>query len=286
MTAVLSCTLAAGVLLIVAPWLWPAAPGRVARRARTSFLRLRLDQAGFTAVSPAAFVGACMMAAIFSAAVLHAVFGVLALSLAAGIACGILPLSLLSARAAARRDAHRAQWPDAVDHIVSAVRSGIGLPDALAGLAHTGPSSTRAAFARFEHDYAVSGHFSHSLDAVKKDLADPAGDRILETLRMARQVGGSDLVAVLRDLAASLRSEAAVRSELLARQSWVTNAARLSVAAPWVVLLLLAARPEAAQAYNSGSGVAVIFAGLAVCVLAYRVMLAVGRLPEEKRWFG
>jgi tight adherence protein B len=218
--------------------------------------------------------------------VLHALFAVLALSVAAGAVCGIVPFLLLSSRAAARRDAHRAQWPDAVDQLVSAVRSGIGLPDAVAGLAHTGPSATRSAFARFEQNYARSGDFGRCVDLVKRDLADPVADRILETLRMAREVGGSDLVGVLRDLASSLRSEAAVRSELVARQSWITSAARLGITAPWVVLFLLAARPEAAQAYNSGQGVAVILSGLAVCVLAYRVMRALGRLPEEKRWFG
>ncbi len=90
---------------------------------------------------------------------------------------------------------------------------------------------------------------------------------------------------MLRNLAAYLRQEAAIRSEVEARQSWVVNAARLGVAAPWVVLLLLATRPEAAIAYNTAAGAALIIGGLVVSVVAYRVMLAIGRLPEERRWF-
>jgi len=70
-----------------------------------------------------------------------------------------------------------------------------------------------------------------------------------------------------------------------ARQSWVVNAARLGVAAPWIILILLASRPEAALAYNSPAGVVVIASGLALSVIAYRIMIALGRLPEERRWF-
>ena len=45
-----------------------------------------------------------------------------------------------------------------------------------------------------------------------------------------------------------------VRAELRARQSWIVNAARLGVVAPWIVLLMLATRPEGAAAYNSPAG--------------------------------
>ena len=102
---------------------------------------------------------------------------------------------------------------------------------------------------------------------------------------MAREVGGSDLTVVLRSLSSWLRQDAAVRAEVEAKQSWVVNAARLGVAAPWIVLVLISTRPEAAQAFNTAAGTVVILGGLTVSVLAYRVMLALGRLPEERRWF-
>ena len=76
-----------------------------------------------------------------------------------------------------------------------------------------------------------------------------------------------------------------MRSEIEARQSWVMNAAKLGVAAPWVVLLLLATRPEAAAAYGTPAGTVLIALGLAISVVAYRVMLGIGRLPAERRWF-
>jgi tight adherence protein B len=51
------------------------------------------------------------------------------------------------------------------------------------------------------------------------------------------------------------------------------------------VLLLLSTRPEAAVAYNSPGGAALIIGGLVLSVVAYRVMLAIARIPEERRWF-
>ena len=102
---------------------------------------------------------------------------------------------------------------------------------------------------------------------------------------MSREVGGAELPQVLRNLAAWLRQVAALRAEVEARQGWIRTAARLGVAAPWVVLLLLSSRPEAASAYNSPLGLGLLAVGLVITVVAYRIMLAVGRLPEERRWF-
>ena len=51
------------------------------------------------------------------------------------------------------------------------------------------------------------------------------------------------------------------------------------------VLVLLGTRPEAAAAYNSVGGAVLVVAGLAVTLVAYRIMIALGRLPEEGRWF-
>jgi tight adherence protein B len=47
----------------------------------------------------------------------------------------------------------------------------------------------------------------------------------------------------------------------------------------------LASRPEAALAYNTPQGTLLILVGLGVTIVAYRIMLGIGRLPEERRWF-
>ncbi len=100
---------------------------------------------------------------------------------------------------------------------------------------------------------------------------------------MTREVGGSDLGRLLGTLSEFLRDSARTRNELEARQSWTVNAARLAVAAPWFVLLLLATRPEAVRAYNTGAGALVLAGGLVVSIVCYRMMLRIGALPEDER---
>jgi len=248
-------------------------------------MRDRLVQAGLERVSPAVVLVVSAVLGIAAGALVLAVVQVIALAVVAGIAATLAPSVLIGRRARARRRATRVVWPDVVDQLVSAVRSGLALPDAVVTLSRVGPAQTRAAFATFERDYRSTGNFSLCLDSLKQRLADPVADRILETLRMSREVGGSELTTVLRNLGVYLRQESAIRSEVEARQSWVVNAARLGVAAPWVVLLLLATRPEAAAAYNSAAGATLIVGGLAVRAIAYRLMIGIGRLPEERRWF-
>jgi tight adherence protein B len=53
-----------------------------------------------------------------------------------------------------------------------------------------------------------------------------------------------------------------------------------------VILALLAMRPEGARAYSSPEGIVLILVGAAVSLVAYRIMLRVGRLREPRRWFG
>jgi tight adherence protein B len=278
--------LAAGALLIVSA---ARRSGRVAERpGRTrpgERLRLWLLHAGVPGLAPAGFVVLTVLAAVVAAALAEALLAVPGFALAAGCAGGALPWALVSWRVRLRRNATRAAWPDVVDHLVAAVRSGVALPEAVAALATLGPEATRERFARFGRDYRATGAFARCADRLKEELADPVGDRIIETLKMAREVGGTELVAVLRALASSLREDAATRNELQARQTWVVNAARLGVAAPWVVLALLATRPEGREAYGTPAGTAVIAVAAVVSVIAYRVMIAIGRLPEERRWF-
>ena len=285
MTVALGMLLGLGLDLALSPFLWPAARGTATPPRLVRLVRERLAQAGLQAVSLPALVVASALAAVSAAALVFAIVPVLSIAAITGAAALVLPFSIVGWRANIRRSQARVIWPDVVDHLVSAVRSGLALPDSVVTLAHTGPPHTRDNFAAFEREYRATGNFALSIDGLKSRLADPIADRILETLRMSREVGGSELTTVLRNLAAYLRAEAAIRSEVEARQSWVMNAAKLGVASPWVILLLLSTRPEAAAAYNTPAGVVLIVAGLAVTSMAYRAMLALARLPEEHRWF-
>jgi len=285
MTVAAGLMLGAGLLLIASPFLWPRAASARPRRSVLDGWRVRLAHAGLGRVAVGVPIAVSVLSGVVVGALVLAFAPVPALALAAAGAGAAIPLAVLSARARSLRTTMRLAWPDLVDHLVSGIRAGLPLAEAVGALAEVGPAETRVAFRVFERRALGSGNLASALDGLKGDLADPIADRIVETLKMAREVGGSELPAVLRALGTSLRADAAVRSEVEARQSWVRGAARLGVVAPWVVLLLLASRPEAAAAYNSPAGIALLAVGLVVTVLAYRVMIALGRFPAERRWF-
>ncbi|WP_447947050.1 type II secretion system F family protein [Microbacterium lacticum] len=285
MTIVWGAVLAAGLLLTISPWLWPASEQPKAAPVDGRLSRL-LQEAGF-AHTPTARPGviAVVLGAV-CASVAWLVTGLPAVAIVAGAAGAAAPFSWLKSRARRLRRSRRALWSDVCDLLVSAVRAGMSLPDAVAALAASGPPALRGAFARFAADMAASGHFDSSALRLKASLADPVADRIIETLRMARHVGGTELTGVLRALSSSVRADATLRAEVEARQSWVRGAAIVGVVAPWIVLALLAIRPEGAAAYATPAGVVVVIAGAVLSLVAYRLTIRLGRLPEPQRWFG
>jgi tight adherence protein B len=254
-----------------------AARGWVVRRIEL------LRQAGVEGVGSTQLLGAQLVCGLISIALVQVMTSTGTVALCFGIFAFFAPTIVLRRMRRRRLVSLRELWPEAIDNLASAVRAGMSLPEGLAALAVRGPQELRAPFGRFAANYRATGRFGESLDALKDDLADPVGDRVCETVRVAREVGGSDLGTVLRTLSELLRADARTRAELETRQGWVINAARLAVAAPWVVLLLLGTQSETLTAYDSPGGTLLLGIGLAVCVVAYRIMLRIGRLPEERR---
>jgi tight adherence protein B len=258
----------------------PAAPHKAGPVSRLSD---ELAQAGFDALTWRGLLGSCVVASFLTFLVFAATTKVMPVAFCFALMAGYAPIVLVRMRARKRRSVMRDLWPDIVDNIGSAVRAGLALPEALSQLRIRGPEELRPAFASFAEDYRATGRFQECLDRLKERLSDPVADRLIESLRIAREVGGSDLGRLLRTLSAFLREDARTRAELETRQGWTINAARLAVAAPWIVLAMLSSRPDSLQAYSRPAGVLVLAIGGALSLVAYRVMVRIGRLPEEGR---
>jgi len=275
-----------GVGLFCIWWsFWPRQEpsGKPRKTGLTTRLSDELAQAGYDTVTPRGLLGACVLAFVLVFLLFAATAKVLPVALCFALMAGYAPVLLVRMRARRRRTVMRELWPDVVDNIGSAVRAGLALPEALSQLTIRGPEELRPAFAAFAEDYRATGRFQDCLDKLKERLSDPVADRLIESLRIAREVGGSDLGRLLRTLSTFLREDARTRAELETRQGWTVNAARLAVAAPWIVLAMLSSRPESLQAYSRPGGVVVLAVGAALSVVAYRIMVRVGRLPEEGR---
>lgn len=274
----------AGVLFVWMSFLPRAATGRSSRsRELTAGVRDDLVAGGASRLGLAGLIAVCLGSGTVVFIVGMALTGVPAVTGAFACFGTYLPLAVIRLRAQRRRARLRDVWPDVVDHVASAVRAGLALPESLAQLGVRGPEPLRPAFDTFARNYRTSGNFNLCLDELKDGLADPVADRLIEAIRVAREVGGTDLGKLLRTLSMFLRDDARTRAELEARQSWTVNAARLALCAPWLVLAMLATRGDSLAAYQSGTGVLVLVIGGGVSLLAYRLMRRIGRLPAEAR---
>ncbi|MGH1563347.1 type II secretion system F family protein [Mumia sp. DW29H23] len=271
-----------GLLMV---WSGLTAPPRVhdPHDRRPGRLDELLARAGVDGTTARGLLTVCVLCGLLGLVLALLITATPTVALVAAAGASYLPLAVVRSRAGRVAEERAAAWPEAVDHLASAVRAGMSLPEAVAGLGERGPEPLREPFAAFARDYQASGRFSESLDALKARLADPVGDRVVEALRVARDVGGGDLGRMLRTLSAFLRDDLRTRGELVARQAWTVNGARLAVAAPWIVLALMSLQRDAITRFGSGTGLVLLVVGLVVCVLAYRLMLLIGRLPREPR---
>jgi len=260
MGALVGLGVGVGLLLIWSAFALPGAP-RAPRR-RVGQVEVLLGRAGLSGVSTRSFVMLCAAFGVAALLALVVVSGAWPVATAFGLMAAYLPVAVVAGRGHKRQREFAEVWPEAVDNLAGAVRAGMSLPEALAGLGTRGPEPLRPAFVAFALDYQVTGRFADCLDRLKDRLADPVGDRVVEGLRVAREVGGGELGRLLRNLSTYLLDDARTRSELESRQAWTMNSVRqlppLSGCPPQQVETWPppAARGRSRERYFDGSAVA------------------------------
>ena len=223
MGAVLGLLAGVGLLLV---WLSFVSPRRPRLEpARPGRLTHLLNQAGLFGTSARGVLMVCFAAALVTGVIIQIISRTLPVAVAFAAMAGYLPIAVLSGRGRNRQRELAEVWPEAVDNLASAVRAGMSLSEALAQLGNRGPEPLRVPFRAFAADYQVTGRFGESLDRLKERLSDPVGDRVIEGLRVAREVGGGELGRLLRSLSGYLREDARTRSELESRQARTVNSA-------------------------------------------------------------
>ena len=281
MGAFIGLLLGIGLLLV---WQGATAQEKAPRtHPRVDRLREELAQAGLTGITPNQLLALQALAAGVVLVIGFVLTQSISVSLIFALFASAGPRLLVSRLRRKRQSDLRELWPEVVDNLTSGVRAGLSLPEALSSIGVRGPEQLREPFRQFGTDYRTTGKFNDSLDRLKAALADPVGDRVCESMRVAREVGGTDLGRLLTTLSSFLRDDARTRAELMARQSWSVNAARMAVCAPWLVLVLLATQRETLAAYDTPAGTFILVVGALLSLAAYRLMIRIGRLPEDKR---
>jgi tight adherence protein B len=188
------------------------------------------------------------------------------------------PSLIAGAKERSRANAITQGWPDAIDHLSSAIRAGLNLAESLTAIGLRGPEPLRPYFIAMGNDLAAGTPLESALARFGTECNDPIADQLVETILIAHEVGGSEIGRLLRTFSQFLRLDIQTRDEIRVRQGWVVNGARIAAAAPWILLALLSLRHESVAAYQSAGGIFIIFIGAVLSVVAYLWMRRLGRL--------
>jgi tight adherence protein B len=277
----LSLALAGGVYLTYDGFARPRASAAASRRAQAA--REFLVRAGLHDVTLRDFVVFSVISGAVVGVVVQLALGWIAVSgLAAGV--GLLGPYAYYVR---RHDRHRSALQDAlveaIEQLRDAIRTGLSVQEALAGLARTGPHVLRQDFATLSRDARLFG-FDAALRATRERLADPVFDVVASALEINDRLGGRLVSQVLERLADSTRAQLHIEHEVRAHQARTVLSARIVAAAPLVALVgLRASNPRYLSIFDSALGQMVLLGCAASVALGYMAMLYLTRLPIQRR---
>jgi tight adherence protein B len=194
-------------------------------------------------------------------------------------------LILFSRRASKRRASLVAKaqaWPAFVDSVASSLLAGLTIHESLIGSLPNAPKPLSAEFELFARDLEVRS-VNDALSNLARRLELAACDEFALLLQVNARLGGAGLVSLVQDHSKRVRKQNAIETELRTKVAATLAMAKLAVIAPWVLLVLLMARPETAHSFDNTAGVMILLFGLAVCVLAYQLVGALGTSKQPRR---
>lgn len=174
------------------------------------------------------------------------------------------------------------QWIAFIDDLSSGVRAGLTLSDALAQALKNSEEPLRSEFLEAIVEFNRSGQVSRVLLILQSQIKDAVGAATVKLLSVVMKTGANDLASSLRILADASRETINLVQELKAKQSWVLNGARISVIAPWLVLLALWTQESVRVAYQNFTGQLVLVLVATVGVVGYFAMKRIGKIDVFK----
>jgi tight adherence protein B len=242
-----------------------------------------LVRAGLREVTPRDFVLFSVGSGALSALVAQAFLGWGVLSALAGALGLLAPYAYYIRRHDRRRTAIQVALVEAIEQVRDAIRTGLSVPEALAGLARTGPEVLHGEFAALGREARLLG-FEPALAALRDRLADPLFDVVAAALVVNDRLGGRQVSQVLDRLADSTRAQLRIQHELRAQQGRTVLSARIVALAPLVALVgLRATNPRYLSVFDSLPGQLVLLGCALGVALGYAAMLYLTRLPGQRR---
>jgi tight adherence protein B len=245
-----------------------------------------LIRAGLQGVTLRDFVVFSLLSGGVACGVAQLALGWVAVSALAGVVGLLGPYAYYVRRHDQRRRAVQDALVEAIEQLRDAIRTGLSVQEALAGLARTGPQVLREDFASLTRDARLLG-FEPALRVERDRLADPVFDVVAAALTINDRLGGRLVSQVLDRLADSTRAQLRIEHEVRAHQARTVLSARIVAAAPLVALVgLRATNPRYLSIFDSPVGQFVLLGCAASVALGYLAMLYLTRLPVQRRVVG
>jgi tight adherence protein B len=207
---------------------------------------------------------------------------------AAAIAIGLLvaavPVAIDAARRRRQREAVAEAWPDFLALTSGRISAGATLPDAFIAAARRAPEPLSSAARPVEESVAFGDGFVPALGRLRSYLDDPTSDRVLTTLVFAHQSGGHRVGVVISTLGGSIADELRLRRAHTASLTEQRMTAAVALTAPWALLALtISTNPQAAVAYRTATGSAIIAIGFVLTTLGFLAASRSARLSRAPR---
>ena len=240
--------------------------------------RLRFPTRQVTARAAAAGVGA--------GAVTLGLAGASAIALAAALLGLSGSLAVEQARESRRHEEAMKRWPDFIVIVRARLAGGASLPDAVLAAGDECGDTLAEMSSRLDEALRGGSHFGSALEQERQNLADPVADRILTSLAIVTEIGGSRVAEVLGALGRSVADETRLRLAHHAAMTQQRLTAGVALVAPWVLLVLtVATNPQAATAYSTPGGQRIILFGLVSTVAGFALARRSARLNRSVRVF-
>jgi tight adherence protein B len=169
-------------------------------------------------------------------------------------------------------------WPEVIDDLTGAVRSGIPLEPALLEAFARSPAELRKILQTAADQLRLGSSLQQTLDHLLKLQIDAVGRRLIIALKIASIAGGKDVLITLQLLAESVRRDLQLLDQLRAKQRSAITGAKVAVFAPWLVIAVTSIQPTVLAAYRSSTGILLLVGVALISVLAYLWMLQLAKL--------
>jgi tight adherence protein B len=210
---------------------------------------------------PGEFLVLAAAAAVAASVVLLALIGPIGAVIAL-IATPLVARSIISIRASRRRRAFDDQLPDVLQLIISALRSGHSLPQALDAVARQAAEPARTEFERVMFETRVGRDLGESLNATAERMQSKSFEWVVSALEINREVGG-ELAQVLATVAETIRERQQLERQIQTLTAEGRMSAYILTALPLVMIAALSLiNPGYFEPMKSAPGPAIIVSSI------------------------